>query len=152
MKYSIESLLETGILIAALLFYLWRNKKRCYLVAKIIHLSIAISGLLLVAGGAVTEYVDGSNSILQGIGEILGVWFALLLIPAGASLLVIVLLRWNELHIVIPTVLLGIFLAILWYANGLTEMVSLAFMVYAIVTLYLLLGKGSGDTGSDASA
>jgi hypothetical protein len=127
------------------LYYVWRNKKHSYAVVKIIHLNIAISGVVLLLYSAVIEYFEIAHKSLEATMEILGVWFVLLLVPGGISLILIAVIYWYESRIVIPTVLLTIFLAIFWFTQNLAGLLSIVFIFYAIVTLYIFLYRPSED-------
>ena len=151
MKYNITALLDIVIPVLAVFYYVWSNQKRGYLVSKIIHFSIVICGLLLVVGHTVAEYFDTAKTFLESIGEVLAVWFVLLLIPGSISLLVIALLCWHDVRLVIPMVLLTIFLAIFWFAEDFSGLVTMAFILYSIVTLYLFLGSSSNAARNDTS-
>lgn len=122
----------------------------CFLIGKIIHLSIAIGGLLLLVGGTLVEHFGITNNILAGLGEALGLWFALLLIPGGILLFFTALLCWNEPRIVVPTLLFAAFLSALWFVDDFTRPISTAFILYAVFALYfLLIKKDTHNGGTD---
>ena len=135
MRYDFGSLLGLGVTTFALIYYAWKNKKKFRSVTYFLHFAISLSGLIILIGGVTSDIFDFNS----GFFELLLYWFVFLIMGSVPFILVAELFYWKDWRISIITVLLLLFVLILWLAEEKYELISAAFIVYSIPTIYFSL-------------